>query len=113
MTEVNNNSTPMQILPSDIPVERIPMPENFSSEEDATHLYIPKGTENYATSLQPRFNLPAGIYGPVRSHFIVASTVSANAVDRQRSLDQLRRMSADGDAMAADALKALDGLEIK
>ena len=40
MTEVNSNATPMQTS-FNIPVERIPMPESFSSEEDATHLYIP------------------------------------------------------------------------
>lgn len=85
--------------------------DHFATEPDNTHLYQPKG--EYRTSLQQYFAVPQNIWGPVRNHFIVASSVSANPVDRQRSLDQLRRMSADGDAMAAVALEALDGLEIK
>jgi hypothetical protein len=42
----------------------------------------------------------------------VALTTSANLVDRQRSLDQLRRMAANGDEMAAEVVKALNGLII-
>jgi hypothetical protein len=54
----------------------VPMPEHFATEEDATHLYIPKGME-YATSMaKTRFQLPP-CYGPVRSHAIVALTESA------------------------------------
>lgn len=85
--------------------------DHFATEPSNLSLYQPKG--EYRTSLQQHFAIPPNICGPVRNHFVMVSSLSANPVDRQRSLDQLRRMSADGDAMAADALQALDGLEIK
>jgi hypothetical protein len=105
--------TKMNNAPSDPPVVRLETPEHFATE-DSTARYVPKSVQGkYATSNIPRFSMPPNLYGPARSHFIVASTTSANTVDRQRSYAMLRRMSADGDEMAAIALTALDGLIIE
>ena len=93
--------------PQGVAVQRINT-DYVSSEPDNTSLYQPKS--EYRTSLQQHFPIPPNIWGSVRNHFVVASSLSGNPVDRQRSLDQLRRMSADGDAMAAIALEALRGL---
>lgn len=82
-----------------------------ATEPSNVSLYQPKG--EYRTSLQPHVQIPPNIWGPVRNHFIMASSVSANPVDRQRSFAQLVRMADTGDEMAADALQALNGLEIK
>jgi hypothetical protein len=87
---------------------QVATPKSFATEEDATNLYQPKGR----TSLQQHFPIPPTIWGAVRNHFVVVSLISANTVDRQLSLDQLRRMADDGDEMAADAVKALNGLII-
>jgi hypothetical protein len=101
----------MNHLKNELPVTVVDGKDHFATEPSNVPVYQHKG--EYRTSLQQHFPIPQNIWGPVRNHFIMASSVSANPVDRQRSLDQLRRMSADGDAMAADALQALDGLEIQ
>ena len=107
MTEVNNNSTPMQTAQGDIPVERIPMSESFSSE--LPQQYIAKGQTSFQ---QSSFLIPPNVDGAVLNHMRVAMATSANAVDRQRSLDQLRRMCAAGDEQAKAALEAMSGLVI-
>lgn len=104
--------TTMNTAPGDPPVERVQMSEHFSSEEDATHLYQPKGME-YATSMQQtRFVLPY-CDGPVRSHAVVALTESAHLVERQRSWKMLNIMASNGDEQAAAVVKVLKGLVIK
>jgi hypothetical protein len=75
----------MQTAPNDIPVERLN--QDFGATEPSNvSLYQPKG--EYRTSLQPHVQIPPNIWGPVRNHFIMASSVSANPVDRQRSFAQ-------------------------
>jgi len=49
-------STKMTNAEGDLPVERVGLPEHFSSEESNVHLYIPKG-EAYS-SMHPRVQLP-------------------------------------------------------
>ena len=105
-------NTKMNTAQGDLPVERVERPEHFATEEDATHLYIPKGME-YSTSMaKTRFQLPP-CDGPVRSHATVALTESAIMVDRQRSWKMLNIMASNGDEQAAAVVKALKGLVIK
>jgi len=103
MQHANDPTAPVAIPTS--------MPEHFSSEEDATHLYVPKGME-YSTSMaKTRFQLPP-CDGPVRSHATVALTESAIMVDRQRSWKMLHRMADAGDEMAQAVLEALQGFTL-
>jgi len=96
--------TTMNTAPGDPPVERVQMSEHFSSEQDATHLYQPKGME-YATSMaKTRFALPQTVWGPVRNLAILALTESANRDERERALQQLITMADAGDLMAAEIL---------
>lgn len=109
----DQRGTKMNNASGDPPVVRLETPEHLATE-DNTAQYVPKGqARDFRTSNIPRFLMPPNLYGPVRSHFIVASTTSAPLLDRQRSLAQLRTMAANGDEMAADAFKALNGIEIK
>jgi hypothetical protein len=94
-----------------IPVERVELPDHFSTEPDNTALYIPKGME-YSTSMaKTRFQLPQ-CDGPVRSHAIVVLTKSAIIIDRQRSWKMLHTMAAAGDEQAVAVLKALSGFTL-
>jgi hypothetical protein len=100
----------MNHLKDEPPVTVVDGRDHFATESSNVSLYQPKG--EYRTSLQQHFPIPPTVYGPVRNHFIMASSVSANPVDRQRSLDMLHRMKDNGDEAAAIALTALDGLII-
>jgi hypothetical protein len=107
-----NHMTTMNTAPGDPPVERAQMSEHFSSEQDATHLYRPKGMQYETSMQQTRFVLPNDVYGPVRSHAIVALTPSAIMVDRRRSWEQLHRMADAGDEQAIAVLEALQGFTL-
>jgi hypothetical protein len=103
--------TTMNTAPGDPPVERVQMSEHFSSEEDATHLYQPKGMEHSTSMQQTRFQLPP-CDGPVRAHATVALTASAIMIDRRRSWVQLHRMADAGDEQAVAVLEALQGFTL-
>jgi hypothetical protein len=106
------STTRMNNAAGDPLVTRNQMPEHYATEEDATHLYRPKGMQ-YTTSMQQtRFVLPNDVYGPVRSHAIVALTESAIMVDRQRSWAQIKRMADAGDEQAQSVITALQGFTL-
>jgi hypothetical protein len=89
----------------------VPIPEHYATEADNTHLYVPKG--DVFTSMQPRITLPYVEDGAVRNHAVMATTTSANTVDRQRSLAQLKRMAADANDGAVTMMEALKDLVIE
>lgn len=107
----NERYTPMVSATGDIPVVRVEVPEHFASEEDATHLYRPKGMQYETSMQQTRFQLPP-CDGPVRAHATVALTASAIMIDRQRSWAQLKRMADAGDEQAVAVLEALQGFTL-
>jgi hypothetical protein len=92
---------------------RVPMPEHFSSEPDNTVFYIPKSVQGQTSFQKTGFVIPQNVDGPVLNHMRVALCTSAIPADRQRSLDQLRRMCAAGDERAQAALDAMNGLVIE
>jgi hypothetical protein len=112
---------------NDLPVHRVELPEHFATEDDATHLYVPKSQaetvkhlvdrfrdgEDSPTSMQPRTMLPYVGDNAVRNHATVMVTTSAALVDRQRSAAQLARMAAGGSDDAATILRALKDFVIE
>ena len=108
----NERNTPMVGATGDIPVVRVEVPEHYATEEDATHLYQPKGLQYETSMAKTRFALPP-CDGPVRSHATVALTESAIMVDRQRSWKMLHRMADAGDEMAQAVLEALKGFTLE
>ena len=103
MSEVKMNSAL-----GDLPVTRVET--DFSATaKDTTVFYRPKNTVG-PTSMQQRIVLPYVQDGAVMNHGRMATTVSANKVDRERSYNQLKRMSTAGNADAATMLKALSTL---
>jgi hypothetical protein len=105
MQHANNPNAPI--------ATRVPMPEHFASEEDATHLYIPKALQGQTSFQQSGFLIPPNVDGAVLNHMRVVMCASAIPTERRRSFDQLKRMADDGDSRAASALEALSGLEIE
>ena len=99
--------TAMSNPPHGVPVQRI-NDDCASSESDNTSFYVPKGSEG-PTSLQPQFELPH-CNGAVRNLAVVVMTESANSVDRERCLAQLRTMAHSGDEQAQSVLRAFDAL---
>jgi hypothetical protein len=91
----------------DLPVQRVEVPEHFSTE--LPQQYLPKGSTSFQ---QTGFLIPPNVDGAVLNHMRVAMCTSAVVVDRQRSLDQLRRMCAAGDEQAKSALDAMRGLNL-
>jgi hypothetical protein len=92
----------------DLPVERVGLPEHYSSEPDNCGLYVPKG----GTSMEPHARIPWVEDGAVRSHGIVATTQSADRTLRQASYRQLKRMRDEGqNDCARIMLEALTSLE--
>jgi hypothetical protein len=108
----NERYTPMVSATGDIPVVRVEVPEHFASEEDATHLYRPKGMQYETSMQQTRFVLPNDVYGPVRNLAVVCLTTSADHIERKRCWQQLHRMRDAGDEMAAAVLEALQGFKL-
>ena len=104
--------TVMANPPEGMTVERVEFPEHFATEQDATYLYRPKG-QDYRTSNMARIVLPYVEDGAVLNHARVATTVSANKVDRERSWKQLHTMAAAGNESAVTMLKSLEGLVIE
>lgn len=112
---------------SDLPVHRVELPEHFATEDDATHLYVPKSQaktvkqlvdrfrdgEDGLTSMQPRTMLPWVNDNAVRNHAVVAATTSASLIDRQRSWKQLQTMAAAGSDDAVATLEALKDFKIE
>jgi hypothetical protein len=82
-------NTKMNTADGDLPVERVEVPEHFATEPNRA----------YATSMDQRFAIPA--YGPVRNLAVVVLTTSANRVDRERALAQLRKMAGDDEQAQA------------
>jgi hypothetical protein len=80
--------TIMQSVPGDPPVERVQISEHFSSEEDATHLYQPKGME-YATSMQPRYPVALVQTEHIRNLQRVLFNSEADKQMRRNALKQL------------------------
>jgi hypothetical protein len=112
---------------NDLPVHRVELPEHFATEDDATHLYVPKSQaktvkqlvdrfrdgEDGLTSMQPRTMLPWVNDNAVRNHAVVATTTSASLIDRQRSWKQLQTMAAAGSDDAVATLEALKDFKIE
>jgi hypothetical protein len=109
----NERHTPMVGATGDIPVQRVEVPEHNATEEDATHLYRPKGMQ-YTTSMQQtRFQIPPDIYGPVRNLTVVCLTTSADHIERERCWKQLHRMRDAGDEQAQAVLEALQAFTLE
>jgi len=107
-------NTRMNGADGDISVTRVELPEHCATEDDNTHLYIPKGRErDQRTSNMPRFTLPKNVYGPIQNLAIVCCTESASTVERLRCWEQLKRCANDGDEMAQTVVIALRGLVIE
>lgn len=112
---------------NDLPVHRVELPEHFATEDDATHLYVPKSQaktvkqlvdrfkngEDGLTSMVPRTMLPWVNDGSVRNHAVVATTTSAALIERQRSYKQLQTMAAAGNEDAVATLEALKDFVIE
>jgi hypothetical protein len=100
-------NTKMQNADGDVPVYRNGFPEHFSTEPDATHLYVPKGDPRWLTSLRPRQPIPPCAPN-VRAHATVLFSVADQAI-RQRALDELKRlMNEDSSNGALEVLQVFE-----
>jgi hypothetical protein len=67
----------------------------------------------FPTSGEPRVRLPYVNDNTVRNLATIAVTESAHTIDRQRALENLKRLAATGDADAVTMLEALKDLVIE